>query len=828
MSRTMMLLALLLLAGLASAETVTWKVAKYPVPRDGEGHFCFDETLTRSVTVIAGPNVGFGDRKDDLRGTTLVTGDGQVIPQPEHVDQKAVNPGEWWIVEHERLSRKYELGEMDNTCVEGRYFGPHGLHTAFTAFAEGHAYVDIDGVEHGPYRQASTVVTSPDGAHTAYVMQDDRGWFVVRDGTPQGPFTGTALPTFTPDSAHLWCRVLTPEGWHRLYDTTLGPAFPDLREGQQPPPDMPGVAYIARVDGPPTPAPSYSTPTGDHHLDGFSDVMDIAKKTIMQPWLAGEYGAITPPGGHEAVVVGGVAGKTYAHIHYLFPVGADGHVRYLAELDGKITLVDNGKEGPWLPPFAVEKAILTWGVQSWRYDDAHVDGFRDDQYTDTVITSPDGRHWAYCAKIGDKYAAVRDNHIDRIYTAINWSDWNNCKVKVHFSADSRHLAYTVGDGHDWFVVTDGVAGRHYTAVGDIFSFDTHGRAQYGYQKGNAYYFSGMRLPECENLNGITCYPSLYLRVGDRYQRVIVVPRYNSMSSPYECIGTPVRLPGAHAPLLDGPPLFFYFRLNVKNTGIRKNHTERCNIIDGKIVNGNEHTGIYIWTEETIGATKHVTYFESISKTTERFVIDGRPGPVCEKVSGFHFNADCTHWAYIAKRNGTEQVISDGTPGPVYRAINNLDFYNGHLGYLASINANAYAIVIDGAEHRYLFNDLFPGAKWAGGLSISPDARHLFYTLGDDKNSMLIVDGQRSPTLAIIDTLPLAFLTPHCAIFRGELEEYIPAKEKKEATLPETTPKIQDDASSFTSLSFETGSKDTTEDHGDTLKSLVEVTADIAP
>ena len=92
-----------------------------------------------------------------------------------------------------------------------------------------------------------------------------------------------------------------------------------------------------------------------------------------------------------------------------------------------------------------------------------VDGQEGKQYDDIgkgdPIFSPDSQRVAYGARVGDKWLVVVDGEEGKQYDAI-------LKGDPTFSPDSKRVAYGARVGDKWLVVVEGEEGKQYDGIGE--------------------------------------------------------------------------------------------------------------------------------------------------------------------------------------------------------------------------------------------------------------------------------------------------------------------------------------------------------------------------
>jgi len=117
---------------------------------------------------------------------------------------------------------------------------------------------------------------------------------------------------------------------------------------------------------------------------------------------------------------------------------------------------------------ALEKLIVQIDFSSW--------------ISESLTVSPDCRHVAYAAEMGDKAFVVLDGEKKKQYDAIG-------PRTLSFSPDSNQMAYAANQGDKYFMIVDGDEGKKYDGIGGkgpIFSPDSK-RVAYGAKEGDKYF-----------------------------------------------------------------------------------------------------------------------------------------------------------------------------------------------------------------------------------------------------------------------------------------------------------------------------------------------------
>jgi hypothetical protein len=120
--------------------------------------------------------------------------------------------------------------------------------------------------------------------------------------------------------------------------------------------------------------------------------------------------------------------------------------RAVMDLSPAYVAIESG--GNWMA-YAEQDSIMRWHFV--------VKGRRTAPYyaIASPAFSPDGRHFAFCAKIRTAWSVVRDGHPDSLYDNVGPPVW---------STDSRRLLHMAQQGAHAFVVDNGVPGPHFDGV----------------------------------------------------------------------------------------------------------------------------------------------------------------------------------------------------------------------------------------------------------------------------------------------------------------------------------------------------------------------------
>lgn len=349
---------------------------------------------------------------------------------------------------HARFSEA-PLGPVPATV--NMVLSPNKRHVAYPVPEAGKKRVFIDGQAAGPQFEglflAKTFVTSRDGLHRAYS--------VVKEIKNES------------------CQSCEPVGeWRAVIDGRAGPVFDNI-SGLTLSSDGQRFAYgaITRADG----------------QDIWTLMVDDEMTPLPYAALTYASPAFTPDGrrlvyvakkGERAVVViDGQEGPIYDKIGQPIPIfSPDGaHIAYTARDYGQPeSVILDGKAGPGfdnIPPqsllFSPAGGRLAYGGQhingNWS---AVVDGVVGPTYdqVDRLAFSPDGRHFAYHAKKGERSILVLDGHETVTCEAI-------AADSPAFSPDGRRLAQGLQRDGCWRMFTVDCESREAEPLGPDF---THG------------------------------------------------------------------------------------------------------------------------------------------------------------------------------------------------------------------------------------------------------------------------------------------------------------------------------------------------------------------
>jgi Tol biopolymer transport system component len=291
-------------------------------------------------------------------------------------------------------------------------------------------------------------IFSPDSSHIAYVVQEDKKVFVVVDGNDGKRYDDVKLVIFSPDSKHLAYVAKLGDKWVVVIDAKENTQY----DGLDPlifSPDSKHLAYRAQK------------------------------------------------GKEMLVVLDGEEGKLYNTVSNPIFSPDSKHWAYLAQEGNKFLMVVDRKEGKKYAKisfsprslFSPDSERVVYGVQTDNgqfvvlFDETESEKHYD--RVDDFIFSPDSKHFAYTAVMGNKWFVVVDGKEQKKYDEV---------PSLIFSPDSKHLAYVAFRDKKQFVVLDGVEGKQYDGIFKVggvgiakFIFDSPDALHYLAVNGNSLY-----------------------------------------------------------------------------------------------------------------------------------------------------------------------------------------------------------------------------------------------------------------------------------------------------------------------------------------------------
>ncbi|MDO8588775.1 MAG: hypothetical protein Q7T82_17230 [Armatimonadota bacterium] len=420
------------------------------------------------------------------------------------------------------------------------------------------------------------------------------------------------------------------------------------------------------------------------------------------------------------------------------------HYAYFTKQHGKWVAVVDGQAGPGYDGF-----VLGVGVQN-------LPG------TPTLIFSRDGKHAAYSQRKGKKWLVVVDGQPGPEYDAVGF---------LTFSPDGERMAYYANDEvRGGMVVVDGQ--EHASETNAQFSPDGK-YATYNVKTGGKGYtvLDGQTGPEYDGIVQGSC---IFSRDGRRVayaatkgdKSVVVVDGHPGPE--YDAIwrGSLVFSPdGGHVAYVawqggDGQSTVVLGEKSVVvvdgQPGPEYDFVPNLQFSpDGKRMAFVAHKGGRTFL--LAGQPTYLTYLADYLKTKDEksvVVVDGRPGPEYDYVSGVQFSADGSRVAYVAHKgekslafaDGKQMAyvpqkgekclaVVDGQPEPEYEGIQEpviLSPDGKRVAYAVQRSGKS-AVVVDG--------QMGPEYDYVMDLQFSPDGKHSAYQAQKGKKWFAVVDGQ---------------------------------------------------------------------------------------
>jgi len=341
------------------------------------------------------------------------------------------------------------LGSADATAFEDNaVLAMEGVRLVCVAVKAKKQVVVVDGRAERLYDRIGALLLSPDGAHLAYSAKRGATWRVVCDGVEQRPYTAIGSTYQEPFCSSLF---FTANSKHLAYFGYHEQQLRVVVDGREYVEDDPAVAsyrtalrrvgYASATMMVPAPMEMVVAKQGNKWVTVSSKPR---YPTMEQPLC-------TPDGNllafvitrkrQQLVVEGEKEGKSYDRI-----------------LD--MESLPGGKSVFFLAQHGLHQLFVIRGVEQSAYD--KIIG----QYGEYLHCSPDGKHFAYVAKLGDHFRVVRDGKPSLPYDAE--------PVDLTFSPDNRHLAYRVADGDHQQLIIDEHASPSFAAQFGPITYNTLG------------------------------------------------------------------------------------------------------------------------------------------------------------------------------------------------------------------------------------------------------------------------------------------------------------------------------------------------------------------
>ena len=304
-----------------------------------------------------------------------------------------------------------------------------------------------------------------------------------------------------------------------------------------------------------------------------------------------------------------------------------------------------------------------------------------------LVFSPDGKHWAYAIRTGEKMYFLIDSKPTGEYDAVVGASFS-------WSADNLHYAFSAIKGKDAaakaVVLIDGkeLEGIDSTSPVRVFFSPDSQRTAFVTSDGKAMtaYIDGKKAKTYDRILGDT------VRFSPDSKRVAYLagkmPKGADKGSTFYVV--------------DGTETNAYEQI-VLNSLMFSPDSKRFAFVVAKDLPNN-------------GGKR----FQAI--------IDGLGGAEYEDLRAAQFSADSRHFAYLARRANRTYAVVDNTEGVGYEAVSSLLYSSDskHMAYIAFRDKSAF-VVLDNVE----------GPNYAGivegTMSFSPDGQHLAFEARREKD-----------------------------------------------------------------------------------------------
>lgn len=419
------------------------------------------------------------------------------------------------------------------------------------------------------------------------------------------------------------------------------------------------------------------------------------------------------------------------------------------------------------------------------------------------VLSPDGRRFAYIVKRGNRQHVVVDGEEGPPYEHV----WAGMEVGRYggpmFSADSEHVAYTAKRDDGWHVVVDGEEGPAWTAIQSLTLSPEDARIAYaGLRDGRwRVVVDGQEEPHpYAHTSHLVFSPNgrrLAYHSGDERSFFLVT--------------NGVRGRGYETVYSTGP----YFSPDSRRVAhVAKRGADLVVAVDAEEMPG---FGSVVPPVMFSPDSRRVAYVANgdpsagpaVRSGGQRVVIDGEPGPLFDRVTGFTFSEDSEHYLYVGQRGKRGVVVVDGRESPSYDALSapgpRFSPDSQHVGWAALLDGKMH-VVVDGE----------PGPSWVGGVAgggpvWSPDSSRMGYVAGRGRQAFAIVDGRESVAYdAIVGNVVFSPDGEHVAYIARRGERWYVVRDRREGTAFEgvasSVPLFSDDSERVAFVAVRGGEK----------------------
>lgn len=269
-----------------------------------------------------------------------------------HLAYGAQRGERWQVVLDGEASRAWERLQRDSLRVSR-----DGERLLYVAIERGEAYVVVDGRVLGPYDEVSEMNINPDGSHTGFIAREGGEESVFIDERAVGSPNASASSLTFSDDGSSWAYISRGDDGSScvVQDGRYGPQVDSIVAGSLVfSSDGQHLGYVARAHG------SFVVVIDDKVGPAFEEVEGPVFGSSDGSWgYLGRWGGLT------RIVVNGreVRKEQWAGGLRISPTGND--VAYIAERAERTVIVHPGGEAPF-----------------------------DVVVVDSLVFSPDGRHWA--------------------------------------------------------------------------------------------------------------------------------------------------------------------------------------------------------------------------------------------------------------------------------------------------------------------------------------------------------------------------------------------------------------------------------------------------
>jgi hypothetical protein len=390
---------------------------------------------------------------------------------------------------------------------------------------------------------------------------------------------------------------------------------------------------------------------------------------------------------------------------------------------------------------------------------------------DDIKVSPNQRRVAFKVKRGEKELVVVDGKEGQSYDSIEHGPT--------FSPDSRRIAYTARRKGLQFIVADGTEGKGYEPWNNmypIFSPDSKRIAFMARRdNGTMMVIDGVEGKPYQSLEtqppptgfSPNSKRSIYAAEVAKNQWAVVVNGVEGKT--YDLVASVQFSPDSQRVLhqasrgndsfvvvdgIEGPAfktvsLFSgdaHFSPNSKRVAYvaepkRLNRFKRVMVVDGVL--GKEYDDIEFVPRIFGPDSNHVVYTAKVGDK-QCVVINGKEGPLFDRIERFHFSPDGKHVAYSGSRGKGVVTICDGKEVAKGTAVFSPDWQ--HMAYVAS-KGWGWLVVCDGKEGpRHIL-----GETWRTQLFFSPDSQRMAYRASQSRQiEFVVMDGIQSIRYHLVD------------------------------------------------------------------------------